>query len=100
MQQFLDHQLIDIRKVAEDESCADYIFGCGLWVPDETHHGKNRQHQTNLGRVRIYKSDGEVELLSAMPGDVGERRASATAYKLNKHWQNGEFPRTTQYASG
>jgi hypothetical protein len=100
MEKRLDGQCIGILKVAEDEDSADYIFCCDVWVPDENKKGRFRQHQTNFGRVRIIKASGEVELIYPMPDDVGERRASATAFKLNQHWRQGNFPKATMWASG
>ena len=100
MKPFLDGQNIGIFRVAETDEFADYLFCCGLWVPDENEQGKYRQHQTNFGRVRINKQNGETEVIHIMPGDIGERRAAATICKLQQHWRKGELPQVTQWASG
>lgn len=100
MEKHLDGQCIGIFKVAEDDDSADYIFCAELCVPDENRKSRLRPHQTNFGRVRIHKSNGDVQIVYSMPDDVGDRRASAAGYKLKQHWKQGNFPKATMYASG
>ncbi len=98
--QFLDFMYIPLRKVAENDEYADYLFYAGVWVPDEETEGKSTQRQTNFGRFRFIKASGKAQVLCEMPGDKGGVRVSRAIQIISRHWQNGELPSDTCWASG
>jgi hypothetical protein len=89
-----------MRWHRENDESADYVFYCSVWVCDEARKGRVKLHQSNFGRVRILKVNGEVKIIDLMLDDVGGRRASVTAFKLRQHWKLGNFPKVTTWASG
>lgn len=100
MEMHLDTQCVGIVKVSEDDESADYIFYCDVWVRSEALRGRLKLYQTNFGRVKIIKVNGDVKVIDPMLDDIRGRRASATAFKLRQHWKQGNFPQATIWASG
>ncbi|HEY9420626.1 MAG TPA: hypothetical protein VIW92_04365 [Thermoanaerobaculia bacterium] len=75
---------IPIRKVEETPTSVDYAFEDNLG---------------NSGLVRLNKASGDVELLKALPGTKAEEYLARVIYKLTKHWEKGEIPDATCWAS-
>lgn len=75
---------VGIRKVAENGDHVVYEFG-----PDEQ----------RVGRIRISRTTGEVEVLSEVPGDDKTAYSPRAKRKLLLHWRKQEFPDTTCWAS-
>lgn len=79
--------IVDIQRIADEESFADYRFSLGA-------------DPTNYGILRIDKASGNVELLSAMPGNPNaEAHFSRAAHKIRQHWSRGLLPDTAMWAS-
>lgn len=74
---------INIKKLGETESCADYSFS----------------DEAGEGRLRIDKQTGEVQELAGAPGDSSGRRFQRAAMKVVQHWKAGELPEATSWAS-
>jgi hypothetical protein len=51
------------------------------------------------GRVRIDKTSGEVSQIEALPGDELGQLYKRAVHKLRQHWEKGEFPDKTCWAS-
>jgi len=98
--QRIDFMYIPLRKIVETDEYADYLFYAAVSVPDEEKRGKNRQHQTNFGRLRLIKANAQTQIIYEMPGDEGSVRAARAIRIISKHWQNGELPSETCWASG
>ena len=75
---------ITICKIDDDSDFADYTFGIS-----EEHSGK----------LRLYKSTGELLLLEPVAGDEKNALCYRAAYKLKIHWESGEDPDTTCWTS-
>lgn len=73
-----------IDKVAEDETHATYSFGA---------RGGKR------GELRIRKEDGFVELVRSLEGEHGHKHFMRAYARVFKHWQKGELPNETDWAS-
>ena len=73
-----------IRKVSESDREAVYVFG-----PDEL----------TLGSLRVRKDSGAVELISPVPGNKPEFYFVRARVKVLKHYEHGEFPDRTCFAS-
>jgi PleD family two-component response regulator len=76
---------IPIRKVDEDSRSARYSFG---------------EPGAATGMVSIDKASGAVESLGDVAGDEAmEHVVARVEHKLRQHWQRGEYPETTCWAS-
>jgi hypothetical protein len=75
---------IAIQKVAED-----------AWSTQYSYNTLGNGH----GLVRINRSTGEVGLVRPSPDDGQGLLFSRVAYKLKKHWDAGELPDYTDWAS-
>lgn len=76
---------IEIRKVSEDSDTATFTF-----APADGPQGI----------MTLRKASGEVELISAIPGDSPQRGIFArAAQKIRSHWKRGEVPELTSWAS-
>ena len=53
----------------------------------------------SVGRLEIDKSNGVSQPIQIAPGDKDERFYELAARKLFKHYQAGEFPEETCWAS-
>ena len=73
-----------IRRVELTKDSADYAFG---------------ESETALGRVRIDRHTGEVTLVTPAPDDPNSVLFVRAAFKLRQHWNKGEVPETTCWAS-
>ena len=51
------------------------------------------------GLLGICKETGNVELKKAIPGDNGKAHFARASHKLKKHWNSGELPEVTYWAS-
>lgn len=74
---------ISITKTFEDPTVVRYRF-----------EGDGR-----IGSLTIAKATGEVALDAPVPGDENGHYFSRAAAKLRKHWNHGEFPEHTAWAS-
>ena len=72
-----------IEKVSEDSNYAEYTFGL---------------NENALGKMRIEKQTGKIFITEEFPDDNGfvSQRAGR---KIFLHWENGEFPDKTCWAS-
>jgi hypothetical protein len=75
---------IALRKVEETTEFATYEYG-----PDEV----------RVGRIRVLKQSGDMEVLSEVPGDDKRTFSPRAGRKLLLHWRAGEYPETTYWAS-
>jgi hypothetical protein len=75
---------IAIRKIDENANTVDYTFGLSEGAD---------------GRLRLDKVSGQVSLLQAAPGDHQNRFYGRAAHKVRKHWEDGEIPDKTCWAS-
>jgi hypothetical protein len=75
---------IAIRKIREDENAALYSFG----VDDVL-----------IFRAEIVKKTGNVRAVEHRPGDASPRIFSRVAHKLRQHWEKGEYPDSTCWAT-
>ncbi len=73
-----------IQKISETDHEAVYDFG-----PDEL----------ALGRLRVDKDSGVVEVLSPVPADNPDFYFLRVKYKVLQHLERGEFPDRTCFAS-
>jgi hypothetical protein len=73
-----------IRKVSETDLDAVYEFG-----PNEL----------EVGRFRINKGNGEVELLQPVPKERAEFYFQRAMVKILQHFKLGEMPDRTCFAS-
>ena len=53
----------------------------------------------SVGRLEIARADGSSRPIEIASGDLDERSYSLAARKLLKHFQAGEFPEETCWAS-
>jgi hypothetical protein len=75
---------ISIRKVKEDATFVEYVFGTS---------------DNELGRMKLSKSSGAVQLIQPAPNDREERLFRRAAHKIETHWKKGELPGETCWAS-
>jgi hypothetical protein len=75
---------IEIRKTEENSSEVIYTFSTDL---------------SGLGKVSIHKKTGDCNILKEPENDVEHILSSRVCRKLAKHWQKGEFPDITCWAS-
>jgi hypothetical protein len=75
---------IAIWKVSDNASFVEYSY--------ET-------RGSGEGLVRVNRSTGEVVLVRPSAGDGEGLLFSRVAYKLKKHWDAGELPESTHWAS-
>jgi hypothetical protein len=75
---------IAIRKTDEDDGIACYSFGVA---------------EDRTGRMQIDKATGQVRIVDPAPDDESLRISSRAARKLRQHWENGEYPASTCWAS-
>lgn len=73
-----------IQKKAEDASFTDYEFG-----PSED----------RLGVLRLSKESGEISVITEVPGDSKQLYSLPAQRKILQHWQDGECPDRTCWAS-
>jgi hypothetical protein len=73
-----------IRKASESDREAVYVFG-----PDEL----------TLGSLRVRKDSGAVELISPAPVSNPEFYFVRAGWKVLQHYERGEFPDKTCFAS-
>jgi hypothetical protein len=75
---------IAIRKMNESDIVVTYSFGIGDDV---------------TGCLEIDKATGQIRIVSQAPNDESSRLFSRAAQKLRQHWEKGEYPSTTCWAS-
>ena len=75
---------VGIRKVEETDDDATYEYG-----PDDD----------RVGRIKVLKQSGDMEVLSEVPGDEKGTFSMRAGRKLLLHWREGEFPEKTCFAS-
>ena len=75
---------IAIRRISTNEDSADYAFG---------------EDESRMGRLSLNLETGTATLLEACPDDSSEGIYQRAARKLFLHWQKGESPETTCWAT-
>jgi hypothetical protein len=75
---------IQIRKICEVESSADYVF--------ESDQGRR-------GVLGFNKLTGEASLIEPMPGDEKNRCFIRAAVKVGREWKAGKLPDMMEWAS-
>ncbi len=76
---------VGIKRVNSNDEYAEYSFG---------------PNDDELGRLRINKHSGEIEVLEEVAGDETKRKYSVCAIrKLTLHFRSNEFPEVTCFAS-
>jgi len=75
---------VKIIKTAEDALSATFRF---------------EDSGYSAGALQFSKQDGQVSLLTPMPGDEKGYHFERAAAKLRKRWKRGELPDVTEWAS-
>lgn len=75
---------IAIRRLNADESSAEYAFG---------------ENEERMGRLQLDRGNGESRLLETCPDDGSGGMFQRAGRKLFLHWQQGELPESTCWAS-
>jgi hypothetical protein len=89
---------IPIRRIAESPKEATYHFGRDLYAPDPDRPRRRCCFVTEIGRVQIDKTTGQITFLQT----VSEQRdlyESRVARRLQQALQTGEFPPSIDYAT-
>jgi hypothetical protein len=91
---------IELIKDSEEDKCVYYSYQYS--TPSESYlnkAGKKRfKLKTVSGKLQIDKKTGDIHTLELAEGDNGSYVLRA-GWALRKHWQNGEFPDKTCWAS-
>ena len=95
MKKIFDFQRVDIFKIATHKSYVDYLFCCDLWVPDEVQSRKYRIHQTNFGRLRIFRENGQTEIVQNIPDDEAGAEPPVTNFNCTGNAENFHNARNT-----
>ena len=96
----VDWMCIGIEKLAEAADSAQYAFLADVREPDPEYRSRTKVVGQNRGILRILKTTGEVTLVEPMPEDDADARFARAAAKIRKHWESGELPDKTMFASG
>ncbi len=96
----LDLQCIGIVRDAENPDFEDYFFEADVWDKDPRFRSRWMVVGVNRGLMRLHKNSGSVELLQPMPEDDGDQRFGRASSRIMKHWELGEVPEKTMFASG
>ena len=75
---------ISIKQTANEIDFVEYSFG-------------NNENQ--LGKLRISKDSGEISLVESYSTDNEQGIYQRAAHKIKKHWESGELPKETCWAS-
>ena len=75
---------VAIHKVCDDTESAEYVFG---------------RFEQEQGRLRVDKSTGEIDLITAAPGDDDGSLYLRARHKIRQHWAENEFPDDACWAS-
>lgn len=75
---------IEIKKISEDNFYASYEYS---------------STENKVGKITIDKKTGDVYFDQLAEDDVTAAKANRAATKLMKHWQKGEYPDKTYWAS-
>ena len=78
---------LKISKVYEDQTCVRYEFDSGI------------ENCFDTGVIELNKKSGNCSIISEMPGDIDNELAGYAYRAILKHWQKGEFPDKTCWAS-
>ena len=76
--------LVVLRKTLDTPQAAEYAYG-----PSEE----------GMGRLRLDKTSGEISLLEVAPGDNDQALFTRAAWKIEEHWEEGQLPEETCWAS-
>ncbi len=94
---------IYVEVIKSDEIEPNYIhYSYQFSIPAETYKNKAGKLRAKLklvvGTIKIDKRTGETHVVEFAEGDKGlyAQRAAST---LRKHWEKGEFPDKTCWAS-
>lgn len=88
-------------KDEESDGFVDYFFIATLWCKDPRYESRHMQAGECRGLFRFDKTTLDAELLLPMLGDDSGTRFKKAALKVVKEYrENGEWPKSTQYASG
>lgn len=75
---------VGIKKLSSDDEFVEYSFG-----PNEE----------EVGRLRVNKSSGKIDILDEVPGDESRKYSTRAARKITLHYRKDEFPDVTCFAS-
>lgn len=75
---------VGIKRLSVNEEFAEYSFG---------------PNDEEVGRLRINKRSGEIEVLEEVAGDDSKKYSVRAARKLLLHFRVNEFPEVTCFAS-
>ncbi len=73
-----------IHRKEDSPGHADYVFG---------------EDENAVGRLRLNKETGEITLVEPAPGDTRLGMFQRAVRKLTLHWQAGETPEKTCWAT-
>lgn len=96
----LDLMLINIKKLSEDDSTVEYDFSTTVEVPHPKYRYGTESVGRNHGTILLDKRTGQTVLAEPMPEDENQACFIRAARKIRKHWEAGEYPDETRYASG
>lgn len=96
----LDGQLIDIKRISQSKSHADYEVSSTLWDIDPRFRSRNIKAGTASGILRIKKDTGDIVVVYPMSYDNSGQILLKAKVVLLRAFENGEFPEKTCYASG
>jgi len=99
-QKRLDGQLIDIKRISQSKSHADYEVTSTLWDIDPRFRSRNIKAGTASGILRIKKDTGDIAVVYPMSFDHNGQILLKAKTVLLKAFEKGEFPEKTGFASG
>ena len=73
-----------IKKSFENEDFAEYEFG---------------RNEQQTGKLKVIKNSGQIILMYNVPEDEPDFVFRRAARKIQQHWEKGEFPDNTCWAS-
>lgn len=91
---------VGIEKIAEMDEVVQYVFVSDVREPNPKLRRRIMVIGQNQGVMQVTKATGEVTLIEVMPEDEGNVRFTRAAMKVRRHWEKGEFPNKTMFASG
>ena len=96
----LDHQLIEIDRVANKSKYVEYSVSTTVWDIDPRFRSRYIRVGVAIGYLRLYKESGEIEVIYPVPGDDRGVIQNRAASVLTKAHLEGEYPVKTCYAAG
>jgi len=96
----LDHQLIDIERITDKSSFAEYAVTTKVSDNDPRFRSRSIRVGTATGYIRLYKETGNFEVIYPVPGDDKGSIIKRAESVLRKAHIKNEYPIKTCYTSG